>query len=257
MTASAEIRGAGSPRKALRGVGAWHWARALGQLDREANPHGGKREQDAPTASCSPPDVAQRTRAAWRKLGEVGDEVKVRAERALGQLDAEANPHGRPGKGSDAGTFSLDLRRETRAAWRKLAEVLGIAERDENTEREPFKPSEAVAMGKKLEELERPKAAERKGGRPPKHKTSEKFTEVSEKGETREKVGAAIGMSGPTYSRARARAKGIDPDSEKFPESKATGGEAAAAGSWRRGWPCWRRRRLALRDKARPGPSAN
>lgn len=48
--------------------------RALGQLDREDNPHGGKREQGSATESCSAPDVAPETRASWRKLAEVADQ---------------------------------------------------------------------------------------------------------------------------------------------------------------------------------------
>lgn len=77
------------------------------------------------------------------------------------------------------------------------------AERDENTCRMDMKPSERVALGLALEELERPKARERVGGRP--KKTAENFTAVSEgqKGETLAIVGNAVGMSRPTYARAK------------------------------------------------------
>ena len=77
-----------------------------------------------------------------------------------------------------------------------------LKERDENTEREPFTPSEAVAIGKAIEAIEKPKAAERTGGRPP--KTPAKFAEVIDKGETRHKVAEAVGMSHETLRKATA-----------------------------------------------------
>lgn len=82
-----------------------------------------------------------------------------------------------------------------------------IAERDENTCREDFTPTEAVALGKELEKLEKPKAEERRrstqnndaareacGGNLPQQET----------GKTRDKVAAAVGMSGKTYEKAKA-----------------------------------------------------
>jgi ParB-like chromosome segregation protein Spo0J len=75
-----------------------------------------------------------------------------------------------------------------------------IAERDENTCREPFTPSEAVALGRDLEKLEQPKAAAReRAGK--KIEPSGKFPEG--KGDTRDKVGPAVGMSGRNYSKAK------------------------------------------------------
>jgi hypothetical protein len=78
----------------------------------------------------------------------------------------------------------LALRPDSTAATD--AALLLQAERDENTCRKDFTPSEAVAIGKELEELERPKAAERKSGRPKKaeEKTPGKFPEVN--GQTRD-----------------------------------------------------------------------
>ena len=84
-----------------------------------------------------------------------------------------------------------------------------LTESDENDPsiRKPFSPLEATAIGKALEELERPKAKERvreggiAGGKSP-IKGSVKFTEPC--GETRDKVGAAIGVSGVTYQRMKA-----------------------------------------------------
>lgn len=75
-----------------------------------------------------------------------------------------------------------------------------IAERDENTCREPFTPSEAVALGRDLEKLERPAASQRQGTRTD-LQHSGNFPERS--GDTRDKVGPAVGMSGRNYSKAK------------------------------------------------------
>lgn len=98
------------------------------------------------------------------------------------------------------------------------ARALLEAERDENTCRLDMRPSEKVALGRALEALERPRAAERRlatlkqgDSRP------ENFSERGPKdrsGDTRELVGGAVGMSGPTYERARTvveRAEEGDP----------------------------------------------
>lgn len=70
-------------------------------------------------------------------------------------------------------------------------------ERDENTERKPMAVSELVSLGLALEELERPKAAERMlNGRP-----SAQVGGGS--AETREIVSAALGIGHSTYDRAR------------------------------------------------------
>lgn len=99
-----------------------------------------------------------------------------------------------------------------------------IAERDENACRKDFTPLEKVAMGKALEAIEKPKAKERQKTHgdtaPGKRKnTSVNFTEVLEGEETapstldehsghhrqvRDIVGAALGVSGPTYQRMKA-----------------------------------------------------
>lgn len=82
-----------------------------------------------------------------------------------------------------------------------------VAERDENTVRKDFSPSEAVAIGKTIEEREREKAKERqakagpKEGKGAKRSASEKFTEPI--GESADKAAAAVGMSRPTYTKAK------------------------------------------------------
>lgn len=79
------------------------------------------------------------------------------------------------------------------------ARALLVAERDENTCRLDMTPSEKVSLGRALEELERPRAEARmKAGKAP----SEKFTEGT-RGNTGDIVGAAVGMSRPTYERAK------------------------------------------------------
>jgi ParB family chromosome partitioning protein len=119
-----------------------------------------------------------------------------------------------------------------------LALLLG--ERDENTCRKDFTPSEAVAIGQELEELEREAARERQeasratkgqkvgsppggGNYPPPSAPGCDGASVTpigattpkkEKGKTRDRVGKAVGMSGKTYEKAKAvvEAAAEDPD---------------------------------------------
>lgn len=78
-----------------------------------------------------------------------------------------------------------------------------IAERDENTCREPFTWSENVEAGRRLEELERPAAAERQraglreGNLPPREDRPVAAGKVTEK------VADALGTSRRTYEKAR------------------------------------------------------
>ena len=110
------------------------------------------------------------------------------------------------------------------------------AERDENEHRKALTPSEAVALGKKLEELERPKAAERKregqsrGGKttkqvagklPPTKETKNKkgagkLPAPKNKGETRDKVAQAVGMSGRTYDKSKQVVEAAEEDPETY-----------------------------------------
>jgi ParB family chromosome partitioning protein len=75
------------------------------------------------------------------------------------------------------------------------------AERDENQCRKPMTPSELVSLGKALEEIERPKATERK-------KSGEKAEPSGtgsgrSTGDTRDVVGEALGVSGKHYEQAK------------------------------------------------------
>lgn len=59
-----------------------------------------------------------------REVANDAGEIKVRAERGLGAVDAEANPRGRPEKSSGGPeVFRLDVHQDTRAAWRKLGQM--------------------------------------------------------------------------------------------------------------------------------------
>jgi ParB family transcriptional regulator, chromosome partitioning protein len=75
------------------------------------------------------------------------------------------------------------------------------AERDENTERQPFLPSEQVRIARALEPLERAEARTRQGTRTDKHPG--KLPEGSA-GDRRDKLAAVVGISGRTLDKARA-----------------------------------------------------
>lgn len=111
------------------------------------------------------------------------------------------------------------------------AAALLAAERDENTCRKDMTPEEKVALGRALEDLERPKARRRQReairerdeqGRAV--ATPEKFPEAATRGEVRDLVGAAVGMSGVTYQRAKAvvsmAREGRTPDGEQLTEQE-------------------------------------
>lgn len=91
-----------------------------------------------------------------------------------------------------------------------------MAERDENTCRKPMTPSELVALGRRIEELERPKAREnlREGGR----RGGQSLGSAEPRLEpisTDKKVGEVLGISQSTYKRLKQvdRAKqDDDPD---------------------------------------------
>lgn len=83
------------------------------------------------------------------------------------------------------------------------------AEQDENTCHKPFTPSEMVAMGAKIEAIEKPKAAERKakhGGTAPGKpaNTGDNLSPVKKPEKTRSKVAKALGVSEGTYDKAKA-----------------------------------------------------
>jgi ParB family chromosome partitioning protein len=97
------------------------------------------------------------------------------------------------------------------------AAALLRAERDENICRLDLTRSEKVALGKALEELEQPEAKERQraGGRAG-GKGSGKLPEGST-GDTRDRVGAALGMSGRIYQMAKAVVDAAEADERYSP----------------------------------------
>jgi hypothetical protein len=84
-----------------------------------------------------------------------------------------------------------------------------------NTERKDFTPSEAVAIGKAVEELERKKAKERQatstGGSSPCLKPASGTVPQAEIGRVRDKIGAAVGMSGRASGNLSPRLHGPGP----------------------------------------------
>jgi hypothetical protein len=77
------------------------------------------------------------------------------------------------------------------------------AERDENECRKAFTPFEALALGRELEKLEKPKADQRqKAGKKPLENSSTGNGDASSR-RTRDQVGAALGMHGTTYEKAK------------------------------------------------------
>lgn len=82
------------------------------------------------------------------------------------------------------------------------------AERDENTCRKDLATSEAVEIGRALEEIEREAAKERQtegqraGGRARHGQLGGKLP-PSSAGDTRDRVGEAVGLSGKTYEKAK------------------------------------------------------
>ncbi len=88
------------------------------------------------------------------------------------------------------------------------------AERDENTCREPWTFDELVEVGRRIENLEKPNSDRRKkAGRGT--EPSGKFPDGTA-GRTRDKVGAALGVSGRTYEKGKQVSEAAEKEPEKF-----------------------------------------
>jgi len=85
-------------------------------------------------------------------------------------------------------------------------------EQAENVYRKDFTPSEAVAIGRALEPMERAAAKDRMVAA---HASSENFSGL-QKGEALAKVATAVGMSRPTYIKAKQVAAAAEADPERF-----------------------------------------
>jgi protein gp37/ParB-like chromosome segregation protein Spo0J len=92
-------------------------------------------------------------------------------------------------------------------------------EHDENVHRKPFAPSEAVSIGRAVEEIERTKAKERQrlGGRPGKgeEKRGAKLAPDS-KGKTRDKVSQIVGIKRTTFTKARKIVEAAEEEPQKY-----------------------------------------
>jgi ParB family chromosome partitioning protein len=88
-----------------------------------------------------------------------------------------------------------------------------LGERDENSERLDLSPTEAVDLGRALEVRERELAKERQG-----RSGSERSVQLPErsKGQVRDRVGKAVGLSGSSYHRAKAVVEAAEQDPEKY-----------------------------------------
>ena len=160
--------------------------------------------------------------------------VRDRARKSIGNILGLCESIGRLGL---LHPLVLNGRRELIAGGRRLAAVKRLgwetvpvrvveslddavaamqAERDENNCREDLTPTEIVEIGRAIEALEKPKAKERlkdagrAGG-----KASGKLPEAST-GDTRDKVGAALGVSGKTYEKAKQVVEAAEAEPEKF-----------------------------------------
>jgi ParB family chromosome partitioning protein len=107
------------------------------------------------------------------------------------------------------------------------AAALLRAERDENTCRKPFTPSEAVSVARSLEalEAEAARARQREGGKKagrgrPLAPGNLPEANGEERGQTRDKVAAAVGMSGRTYQKAKAVVEAAERDPAVFGDLK-------------------------------------
>ena len=94
-----------------------------------------------------------------------------------------------------------------------------LLEHDENVHRKPFAPSEAVSIGRAVEEIESVKAKERQrlGGRPGKgeEKRGAKLAPDS-RGKTRDKVSQIVGIKRTTFKKAREIVKAAEAEPQKF-----------------------------------------
>lgn len=119
------------------------------------------------------------------------------------------------------------------------AAALLRAERDENVCRKDMSASELYAVGKALEGLERPAAAQRQadaGARNLGIASSDPGIGTSDYHDTREAVGAAIGLSGPQWQRLKhmgdRAAEGDQPASNTL--QRIDSGEETIAGGYRK-----------------------
>jgi ParB family chromosome partitioning protein len=102
-------------------------------------------------------------------------------------------------------------------------------EHDENVERKGFTPSEAVEIGRALEDIERAKARERMAVR------SGNLPEVnaSDKGNAIDRVASAVGMSRHTYEKAQDVVEAAEQDPIFEPIAQKMDETGNVSGAWK------------------------
>lgn len=92
------------------------------------------------------------------------------------------------------------------------------AERDENTERKDFTPSEAVAIGRLIEDRHKAKIATQRVDMGRQNRLGKDLVknQVLPAGDTRETVAKAVGMSGTGYYKAKKIIEAAEADPNKF-----------------------------------------
>lgn len=94
-----------------------------------------------------------------------------------------------------------------------------IAERDENVEREPLKPTEMLCIAGRLKPFEQAEAKKRElegGKHSGKSRRSEKFTDLPDKGNASDKIAAAVGTSRPTLKKIEEVVAAAEQDPATF-----------------------------------------
>ncbi|QJX01211.1 hypothetical protein FTUN_8850 [Frigoriglobus tundricola] len=152
-------------------------------------------------------------RQAKERMSKGGGDKK--SERAKSGTQNSAYPiskgETRPIMGQIVGVSGFSVDCATKVLHRAVPE-LGRAERDENIAREPLPTAELIALGKRIEALEKPKAKAKQKPKAKERKraggkaggqASGKLPEASA-GQTRDRVATAVGVSGRTDQKLAA-----------------------------------------------------
>jgi len=170
--------------------------------------------------------------------------IGERYRKDMGDIDALAESIGREGFIQPVAIRAVDNLLVAGARRLEAAKKLGLdvvpiyevhtvaeelkflkAEYAENTCRKDFTRSESVAMGTAIEERERLEAEKRKyegqksGGRGKKKLAGKLPASNGDKGDTRDKVAEAVGMSGRTYEKAKVVVEAAEKEPEKHAET--------------------------------------
>lgn len=97
----------------------------------------------------------------------------------------------------------------------EIADLLS-AERDENSERKDFAPTEAVEIGRLIEEQERPKAEQRQRQGSARGGARAGSVDSTETGSVRDLAAKAVGMGSPKYDQAKKIVAAAEADPENF-----------------------------------------